>query len=80
MEDKLMERLNDFEKRLDKLENEVQKLTNLLNEFEHATLQMVDEKIENAMIGTVSEEDIDNLEWDLRVWTEGLINEKRSND
>lgn len=80
MEDRLIERLNNFEKRLDELENEVQKLTNLLNEFEHATLQMVDEKIENAMIGTVSEDDIDNLEWDLRVWTEGLINEQRSND
>lgn len=80
MEDRLIERLNNLDKRLDELENEVQKLTNLLNEFEHATLQMVDEKIENAMIGTVSEDDIDNLEWDLRVWTEGLINEKRSND
>lgn len=80
MEDRLIERLNNFEKRLDELENEVQRLTNLWNEFEHATLQMVDEKIENAMIGTVSEDDIDNLEWDLRVWTEGLINEQRSND
>ncbi|MGY3815055.1 hypothetical protein ACWOA6_05870 [Globicatella sulfidifaciens] len=80
MEDRLIERLNSFDKRLDELENEVQRLTNLLNEFEHATLQMVDEKIESAMIGTVSEDDIDNLEWDLRVWTEGLINEKRSND
>lgn len=80
MEDRLIERLNNFIERLDELENEVQRLTNLLNEFEHATLKMVDEKIENAMIGTVSEEDIDNLEWDLRVWTEGLVNEKRSND
>lgn len=80
MEDRLIERLNSFDKRLDVLENEVQRLTNLLDEFEHATLQMVDEKIESAMVGTVSEDDIDNLEWDLRVWTEGLINEKRSND
>lgn len=80
MEDRLIQRLNSFDKRLDVLENEVQRLTNLLNEFEHATLQMVDEKIESAMIGTVSEDDIDNLEWDLRVWTEGLINEQRSND
>lgn len=80
MRDRLIERLNSFDKRLDVLENEVQRLTNLLNEFEHATLQMVDEKIENAMIGIVSEDDIDNLEWDLRVWTEGLINEQRSND
>ncbi len=71
MTDIFIERLKKIDNRLEILEAETQRLSDLLNELEHATLNMVDEKIEKAMLGVVFDDELESAIDDLRSELEG---------